>query len=669
MKKIEQNSENKTELRGNIDGVYHQQLTGWFYSPSEKDSTTLELSVDGKAAMTTNAILPRSDVAGSLGFGGSSGFSFNLDELEEEGVVEITISHKDSGFNFSGLSIQYCKGISQHFTIIKDLFYPEFYRTRYGFCHLSNEAAFQNFIKHGIFLDRDPNPWFSSEYYRENHSDPLLANQVPLLSYLAAEPGLEEKPSEQFDPKFYAATSPDLVDVHGMFWHFSTYGKREGRRGVKRELPEYIKAEFNDVTQIEPAVLQAEMGLSNIVRYPDITKASYLPKIVHERMGDDIKAIICIPFISRGGADLVSTLLFRAYQGALGKEHVLLLVTDQSTMDMPEWIDDGSKVICLDDECTFIDDEERLLSLHICIGKLAPEKIINVNSNTAWRLFERYGVQLSTVADLYAYLFCFDFDQERRRVGYITDFLPTTLKSLKAVFFDNKKIIQELATLYGFSDTNLSKLHTVYVPPVLTDKEVNYEQNEHRDTVLWAGRLCIQKRPDILIQIAEAMPGQLFDVYGSPGECNECKNIMAGKYPNIKYKGVFNSLDELEYENYVAFLNTSEWDGIPTILIQMAVAGLPIVTSAVGGIPELIDENMGWLIDDIEDTEQFVTALKRVIIKSEDAFIRSHAAKERVAVQHNWTKFYKTLESFNAFTDHHTMERVNDRFKDRRKAA
>lgn len=669
MKAVEQNSENKPAPRGNIDGIYHQQLTGWFYSPSDKDGTTLQLSVNGKVAMTTNATLPRLDVASVFGYGGSSGFSFNLDELEEDGVVEITINHKKSRFDFSGLSVQYCKGISQRFEIIRDLFYPEFYRSRYDCCNLSNEEAFQDFIKHGIFLDRDPNPWFSSEYYRENYTDPLVVNQVPLLSYLAAESGLEEKPSEQFDPKYYATVYPDLEDVHSMFWHFSTYGKREGRSGVERLLPEHIKAEVDEMMQIEPAIAQAAGSLSKIVRYPNITKASYLPKIVHERMGDDIKAIICTPFISRGGADLVSTLLFRAYQGALGKEHVLLLVTDQPTMDMPEWIDDGSNVICLDNECTFTDDEERLLSLHICIGKLAPEKIINVNSKTTWQLFERYGVQLSTVADLYAYLFCFDYNKERRRVGYITDYLPGTLKSLKSVFFDNKKIVEEVSTLYGLTSKDRNKLHTVYVPPVQTKTEVRYAQDEHRDTVLWAGRLCIQKRPDILIKIAKAMPGQTFDVYGSPGKCEDSKNIMAGRYANIKYKGVFNSLDELEYEKYIAFLNTSEWDGIPTILIQMAVAGLPIVTSAVGGIPELIDKNMGWLIDDIEDTDLFVTALKRVIIMKEDTLTRSLAAKESAAVQHNWTNFYKTLESFNAFTDHHSMERVNARFKDRRKAA
>ena len=43
-----------------------------------------------------------------------------------------------------------------------------------------------------------------------------------------------------------------------------------------------------------------------------------------------------------------------------------------------------------------------------------------------------------------------------------------------------------------------------------------------------------------------------------------------------------------------------------TTIIELGVLGMPIVASAVGGIPELVDETTGWLVDPFDDVDQFV---------------------------------------------------------------
>lgn len=46
-----------------------------------------------------------------------------------------------------------------------------------------------------------------------------------------------------------------------------------------------------------------------------------------------------------------------------------------------------------------------------------------------------------------------------------------------------------------------------------------------------------------------------------------------------------------------------DMDGIPVVLLEALAASVPVVTTAVSGIPEVVDDAVGWLITDDESTE------------------------------------------------------------------
>lgn len=657
---------------GNVDGLFHHGITGWFYNNSSK-TNTIQLRLNGEIVTTTQAQQPRPDVEAVLGFGKNSGFTLALDALEELGdpgeVFELSICESNRSYDFNGTKLRYCVGTAKWFREFHAVFDPDFYRSRYNLCHLPKDAAFQHFISFGMFEEMDPCPWFSATYYNENRTKRVDGNKVALVSYFENESKLDDKPAFNFNPAFYLEKYPDLTGAPSLLSHFLEHGRFEGRISYENTLPETITAEYNDILELEPRLSTARAGLENIVRYPFYNDAMYLSKLLYGRIKDKIKVVVCVPFISRGGADLISTFLFRAYQEKYGKEHVLMLVTDKGYIDVPEWIDDGSQVICLENEVNFRDDDDKLLAFHNCIGRLAPEKILNVNSHLTWRLFERNGVQLSSAVDLYAFLFCFDYDQHRDKVGYIVDFLPKTLKCLKKVYFDNKRIIEDILRIYGFADELRHKLHTVYVPAAENIQPTEYSETEGRDTVLWVGRLALQKRPDILVEIAKLLPGQSFDVYGPPGNSASSDKIVNGKVPNITYCGVYNSLDEIDYTKYSCFLNTSEWDGLPTIIIQMMAIGLPIVTSTICGIPELINEQNSWPVNQFDDPSEYAKALRRISIQKQATEDKVSAARKDVLKVHQWQSFYQRLESLDAFSDFSKDIRVSTSFSDRRRTA
>lgn len=670
------NKSNVVELgrtvRGNIDGIFHHFLTGWCLSPNSREPIQLTLSVNGVPRTTATANLARPDVGQGLGTGHHSGFSFDLSEIAKDigdCPAELTVTHDATGYNFNGRVVHYCQGASKHFELIREIFNPEFYRCRYSRCQLSNDEALQHFLTYGLCHDHDPNPWFSNRFYRSQYEDRVSEKQIPLICYLNAEHEREESPSSLLNIRTYASDNPDLEGTDSLLWHYAVHGSKEGRAGVQRSTPASIVRELEDIALLEPQVARAMEHLNKVVRYPHLTQATYLPKILSERYNDQIKVVICVPFISRGGADLISTFLFKAYQRKYGKEHVLMLVTDKGGIDCPEWIDSGSAVVSLEDETSFVDDEEKLLTLHICLAQLAPEKILNVNSHFTWKVIERYGVQMASAADLYAYLFCFDYDKHRRRVGYIPDYLPSTLKCLKAVYFDNQYVIDEINEIYGLPESESSKLHTVYVPAAhgVTKKDWNASGQGNR--ILWIGRLSLQKRPDVLVEIAEAMPSQQFDVYGPPGNSTVSQAIINGTYKNINYRGVYNTLDELDFTPYRAFLNTSEWDGLPTILIQMMAVGLPIITSSVCGIPELVNNDRGWLVDAFDSSDAYATTLRQALIRSADALERAQRGQEHVLSIHTESNFDESLDQYDAFVNHTDSDRVITQLNDRRKRA
>jgi glycosyltransferase involved in cell wall biosynthesis len=82
----------------------------------------------------------------------------------------------------------------------------------------------------------------------------------------------------------------------------------------------------------------------------------------------------------------------------------------------------------------------------------------------------------------------------------------------------------------------------------------------------------------------------------------------------------------------------SDHEGSPNALIEAAGMGRPVVATAVGGIPEFIDDEVGILVDP-EDLPNLASALRRII---EDRSLREQlgaAARARVKTRFSMAEF------------------------------
>lgn len=117
---------------------------------------------------------------------------------------------------------------------------------------------------------------------------------------------------------------------------------------------------------------------------------------------------------------------------------------------------------------------------------------------------------------------------------------------------------------------------------------------------------------------------------GTIGESTKNKGhkylIEVEKYfPGIKFKIISNIPDAAKYlKNFDIFVLPSLKEGLPYVILEAGLAGLPVITSNVGGIPEIIENGKDGLLVPPANPEELAIAIKKLI---EDKTLRENLAK------------------------------------------
>ena len=70
-------------------------------------------------------------------------------------------------------------------------------------------------------------------------------------------------------------------------------------------------------------------------------------------------------------------------------------------------------------------------------------------------------------------------------------------------------------------------------------------------------------------------------------------------------------------------------DGLPVALMEAMAAGLPVITTTLPGLEELVDESVGWLVPP-DDEQALVQALREALADPEEARARGLRGRARV---------------------------------------
>jgi glycosyltransferase involved in cell wall biosynthesis len=335
---------------------------------------------------------------------------------------------------------------------------------------------------------------------------------------------------------------------------------------------------------------------------------------------------------------------------------VLILRTDSPYFERADWLPLAADTADISDIIASLQPEPAQNLLRLVLRGLGAQRVFNVNSFLCWTTMHRYGANLAATMHSYAYLFCWDQTPSGIRVGYPAAFFAETASNMTAFLTDTSYLRDELTKMYGLPPTLQNAIVPLFTPaqakpvsPSIARRVFDAAAPSSRRLVLWAGRLDRQKRFDLVQEIARMMPDVEFRCWGTA--LLDAEPDLSGLPANIFMQGSFGSFDELPLALAGAWLFTSAWEGMPTTLIELAVRGVPVVASAVGGVSELIDSNTGWPIPADALAETYAEALRDVLASPADALRRAEALQRRVADVYTEVVYDAALETLLSAED------------------
>ncbi len=149
------------------------------------------------------------------------------------------------------------------------------------------------------------------------------------------------------------------------------------------------------------------------------------------------------------------------------------------------------------------------------------------------------------------------------------------------------------------------------------------------------GRFVYQKNPELFLDVVERLPHLDFVMAGG-GELDE--KIRAdvqrrGLSDRVTLAGSLDHKSALEFISKLDVLvMTPRWEGLPLLPLEAMFMKVPVVSTAVGGIPEVIQHGQTGMLAESDNADQLANHVEKILDDNqlrnsivENAFDRVHA--------------------------------------------
>lgn len=167
----------------------------------------------------------------------------------------------------------------------------------------------------------------------------------------------------------------------------------------------------------------------------------------------------------------------------------------------------------------------------------------------------------------------------------------------------------------------------------LTD---NIRATSDKATILFIGNLFKIKAVDVLIKAISLMRTDIplqIDIVGEGGE----KRALEQLVERLALKDVINFCGRVPHEQIPGLIKKASIlclpsynEGTPNVVIEALACGIPVVATRVGALPEIINDNNGFLVA-AGDPQQLADALTAALLKTWDRRLIAESA-----TSYNW---------------------------------
>ena len=209
---------------------------------------------------------------------------------------------------------------------------------------------------------------------------------------------------------------------------------------------------------------------------------------------------------------------------------------------------------------------------------------------------------------------------------------------------------------YAFSDLEIS---TSIIPHTLdTSRWKSRVRQAATSKVVWVRSFEKIYNPNVMIEITNALSKDIADLevvmVGTGTMLDECKNkiklLGLEKCLTIRSQINHHELAEL-YDWGDIFVNTSSIDNQPVTVLEAMSSGMVVVSSSVGGIPDIISNNKTGILVDSYSIDAFCKSIDRVVsdkslannISSNAINFISQTFSDNI-IYSKWKEIYKGLD-------------------------
>lgn len=187
-------------------------------------------------------------------------------------------------------------------------------------------------------------------------------------------------------------------------------------------------------------------------------------------------------------------------------------------------------------------------------------------------------------------------------------------------------------------ESKLVVLHNGVSLPDLSQRKS--KTSEDPIDILYMGVLNSRKSPDILIRAASELPEglNLRFIFAGNGNLEEYRSLarFLGVAERCQFLGWVKGKErERLYLTSDIYCLPSKNEGMPMSVLEAMSYGLPVITTPVGGIPQVISDGIDGLIMPVGDVKQLVSELSMLIESYELRNRMGRAARDKIEVKFN----------------------------------
>lgn len=153
-------------------------------------------------------------------------------------------------------------------------------------------------------------------------------------------------------------------------------------------------------------------------------------------------------------------------------------------------------------------------------------------------------------------------------------------------------------------------------------------------TFVFVGRLTRQKALEVAIDAVGRVPAARLIVIGDGPDRERLDELARASSAGgrIEFRGSLPRRDALTVvAGAEAALLTSAWENFPHSAVEALAAGVPVVSTAVGGVPEIVHDEVNGLLVPVGDAGAVAAAMLRIV--QESGLRRRLAAAARDSVE------------------------------------